>query len=213
MCARSWRHSLALAGLILLLGAPGRGIAEEATDAALENKLAKLEARIEALERENAALRRKPVPKAEPSAALGIKSTRPEVLAYAKASAPRRAAPAVLSGVPVPVQVWSGIYAGASFGAAALKASESIVSGIPQESDFAFGTFSTISTSSSIHSSFPILEHHCDHFKRYQQLLGPDYQSVDDRTQHTTVETPTIKQLFPKLLLWSHAEPASAEKA
>ena len=124
MCARNWRYSLALASLILVFGTPERSIAEQAADSSLESKLAKLEARIEALEKENAELKKKPAPKPDASAALSAKSSKPEMLAYAKAAtAPRRAAPAVLSSLPVPV--WSGIYAGASFGLAGLKANES----------------------------------------------------------------------------------------
>ena len=72
MCVRNWRYSLALTGLVLALGASERSIAEEA-GSSLESKLANLEARIKALEKENAALKRKPESKPELSAVLGAK--------------------------------------------------------------------------------------------------------------------------------------------
>jgi hypothetical protein len=73
MRVRNWRYSVALAGLILVLGARGESFAEQPADTALESKLAKLEARIEALERENAELKKKPVSKPVSSTALDAK--------------------------------------------------------------------------------------------------------------------------------------------
>jgi opacity protein-like surface antigen len=140
---RALKSLFTLAGIVLVLAGSSPSIAQQTTNSELDNRLARLEAenaalkkrvRIEALERENAALRRRlgaagssasrvsePTANGDASGAWE-KPTRPEMLAYA------RATPTIRTKEPLgwhPIELsdpWSGGYWGVSFGAAEANA-------------------------------------------------------------------------------------------